>query len=175
MPSTPILPSEMNVASTNAASEPAQPADDASLVNQSAELGRPLPDPDHVPGRPVVLFDGHCEFCKASVGLLRRFDWGDRKLSYLSMHDERVAKRYPRLSAERMTREMVIVQPDGTDHGGSDAVRLLSRLLPTLWWAMPVLHFPGTAWLWRWLYAMVAKNRYRIMGRSCDSGGCRIG
>ncbi|MEM6777145.1 MAG: DUF393 domain-containing protein [Planctomycetota bacterium] len=133
-----------------------------------------LPDPDANPNRPVVLFDGHCRFCQASVRQLQRLDRRGKHLSFLSMHDPRVQQRYPDLTHEQLMREMVIVEPGGARHAGSDAVRFLSRRLPALWLAAPILHLPGTAGLWRSLYAWVARNRYRIAGRQCDSGSCQI-
>ncbi|MEM6980128.1 MAG: DUF393 domain-containing protein [Planctomycetota bacterium] len=133
-----------------------------------------LADPDAFPDRPVVLFDGLCRFCQASVRSLNRLDIGSGRLSYLSMQDPRVAQRYPDLTEAQLMQEMVIVEPSGRRHGGSNAVRFLSRHLPSLWIAMPILHFPGTAGLWRWLYRFVARNRYRIAGRDCDSGTCQI-
>lgn len=134
--------------------------------------GRRLPDPDDAPRADVVIYDGHCTFCQAQVRRLRRLDCCGGRLAFISLHDPRVAERYPQLShAERME-QMFVVRPDGASYGGSSAVRYLSRRLPLLWWAVPLLHLPGTAGLWRWLYGQVAKRRYRLAGKSCDGDAC---
>ena len=131
-----------------------------------------LPDPDQLSDdsapRDVVIYDGECNFCRAQVKRLRGFDWGDKRLAYISLHDPRVKERYPDLSHDDLMRQMYVVDPQGNRHGGADAVRYLSRRLPFLWPAAPVLHLPGTARLWRWLYNEVAKRRYKISGRQCE-------
>ena len=131
-----------------------------------------LPDPDQLPGSDVVIFDGQCRFCRGQVNNVRRLDLGGKTLSYLSLHDGRVGQRYPDLSHDQLMAQMYVVDASGKRHGGSDAVRYLTRRLPLLWPAMPLLHLPGTAWLWRWAYAQVAKRRYRISGEVCDQDAC---
>lgn len=134
-----------------------------------------LPDPDDSPGSDVVIFDGQCRFCQGQVRNLRRLDWEGKRLSFLSLHDPRVAQRYPSLSHDVLMSQMFVVRPDGSMYGGGDAVRYLSRRLPTLWWAMPILHLPGTAALWRWAYHQVAARRYRIAGKTaCDQDACAV-
>ena len=136
-----------------------------------------LPDPDASPNTDVVIFDGQCRFCRRQVGLLRRFDVRGRRLAYLSLHDARVAERYPDLSHDQLMQQMYVVDRAGRRHGGADAVRYLSRRLPLLWIAAPALHFPGSARLWRRLYQEVAKRRYRLAGKSadaCDGDACGV-
>lgn len=133
-----------------------------------------LPDPDSLSDCDVVIYDGECEFCRGQVRNLRRLDSGGSRLGFLSLHDPRVAERFPDLSHDQLMKEMVVVDQQGTRHGGADAVRYLTRRLPLLWPAAPILHVPGSAGLWRWLYQQVAKRRYRIAGRSCDGGTCDV-
>jgi predicted DCC family thiol-disulfide oxidoreductase YuxK len=135
-----------------------------------------LPDPDTTPNSDVVIFDGECNFCKSQVARLHSLDCCGNRLSFLSLHDPRVAGRYPNLTHEQMMEQMYVVDSQGRQFGGSDAVRYLSRRLPLLWPAMPILHLPGTAGLWRWAYHQVAKRRYKISGRSqdCNDGVCSV-
>lgn len=131
-----------------------------------------LPDPDQHPGRDVVIYDGECNFCIAQVKNLQRLDIGGSKLSFLSLHDPRVAQRYPQLTHDRLMSEMVIVDAAGNDYGGSEAVKYLSRRLPALWPVMPILHLPGTAGLWRWGYRQIAKRRYQLAGKRSGEKQC---
>jgi predicted DCC family thiol-disulfide oxidoreductase YuxK len=137
-----------------------------------------LPDPDARPKSDVVIYDGDCRFCTGQVRNLRRLDRCGSRLSFLSLHDPRVAQRYPDLSHDALMEQMYVVDTRGRRHGGSDAVRYLTRRLPLLWPAMPILHLPGTARLWRWAYQQVAKRRYKISGKTggkgCDSDACSI-
>jgi len=139
-------------------------------------MAKPFRDPDQSPGTDVVIYDGDCNFCKAAVNQLRRLDRFGPRLSYLSLHDPRVAERYPNLSYDQLMDQMYVIDQAAKQHGGSDAVRYLTRRLPLLWPAMPILHLPGTAGLWRWGYQQVAKRRYKISGRGkdCDKDACAI-
>ncbi|QDV65595.1 thiol-disulfide oxidoreductase DCC family protein [Crateriforma conspicua] len=132
-----------------------------------------LPDPDSMESSDVVIYDGQCNFCRAQVQRLHRLDLSGR-LTFLSLHDDRVNDRYPDLQYEDLMQQMYVVDQNGDAHGGSEAVRYLSRRLPLLWPAVPILHLPGTASLWRWLYQQVAKRRYRLAGKSCDGDTCSI-
>ena len=81
-----------------------------------------LPDSDALPDADVVIFDGQCRFCNSQV---RRLHWLDRgsRLSFLSLHDERVAQRYPELSHADLMRQMYVIDSEGNAHGGSDSIR----------------------------------------------------
>ena len=133
-----------------------------------------LPDPDERTGSDVVIYDGECRICTGQIERLVRWDSG-RRLSYLSLHDPRVADRYPDLSHDALMKEMYVVDPAGGRHAGAWALRRLSRRLPSLWWLAPVLNFPGTLPLWNWLYRQIASRRYRF-GRveACENGACHL-
>ena len=133
-----------------------------------------LPDPDALPGSDVVIFDGQCNFCRAQVTRLRRLDWSGKRLSFISLHDERIAQRYPDLTFDQLMDQMYVIDTRGGKHGGADAVRYLSRRLPLVWVTAPILHLPGTARLWRWMYKQVAKRRYKLAGKSCENDVCSV-
>jgi predicted DCC family thiol-disulfide oxidoreductase YuxK len=129
-----------------------------------------LPTPAERPESDVVVYDGDCRICTTQV---RKLPWWDcqGRLSYLSLHDPEVARRFPDLTHERMMQEMVIVDRYGNRHWGPEAIRYLTRRLRRLWWAAPFLYFPGSMLLWRPLYRWIARNRYRLSGTACDDGG----
>jgi predicted DCC family thiol-disulfide oxidoreductase YuxK len=137
-------------------------------------MANALPDPDQLADTDVVIYDGECRFCQRQVRNLRRLDRFGERLSFLSLHDPRVAQRYPDLTHDELMTQMYVVDIDGNRHGGSDAVRYLTRRLPLLWPAMPILHLPGTARLWRWGYNQIAKRRYLISGQSCQDDACAV-
>ena len=133
-----------------------------------------LADPDTLSDADVVIYDGECNFCRSQVAKLRRLDCCGNRLSFLSLHDPRVAERYPDLSHDELMEQMYVVDRSDRRHGGADAVRYLSRRLPLLWIAAPILHIPGTARLWRWMYKQVAKRRYKLAGKSCENEVCSV-
>ena len=149
-------------------------ADVEQAVGEPAVKG--LPDPDAAPNTDVVIYDGECNFCKSQVARLRSLDWFGNRLSFLSLHDPRVAERYPNLTHDQLMDQIYVIDRQGRQFGGSEAVRVLSRRLPLLWPVMPILHLPGTAGLWRWGYNEIAKRRYKISGRSkdCSKDACSI-
>lgn len=129
-----------------------------------------LPDPELFPDRDVVIWDGQCNFCRSQVQRLRQLDWRGR-LSYISLHDPRVAQRYPELSHQQLMEQLWLITPAGQRFGGADAIRYLSLRMPTLWPIAPLMHIPGSGPLWRWLYGLVARQRYRIAGKDCGPDG----
>jgi predicted DCC family thiol-disulfide oxidoreductase YuxK len=132
-----------------------------------------LPSPAERPDADVVIFDGHCGICTAQVNKLPFWDCQHR-LSYLSLHDPEVQRRWPDVSHDRLMQEMLIVDRDGNRHWGPEAIRYLTRRLRRLWWAAPLAYFPGSMLLWRPLYRWVARNRYRFSGDACADGTCQL-
>jgi predicted DCC family thiol-disulfide oxidoreductase YuxK len=138
-----------------------------------------LPDPSELPGADVVIYDGDCNFCIGQVKNLRRLDCCGGRLAFLSLHDPRVEEHYPDLTHEQLMAQMYVIDGKNRRHGGGDAVRYLSRRLPLLWPVAPILHLPGSASLWRWMYNQVARRRYKIAGRKtgeavCENDACAV-
>ena len=132
-----------------------------------------LPTPEDRPDTDVVIYDGNCRICTAQVSKLPWWDCQAR-LSYVSLHDPLVARRWPDLSLERLMEEMCIVDTRGRQHWGPEAVRHLTRRLRRLWWATPFFHFPGSMLFWRPVYRWIARNRYRLSGDVCDDDACQL-
>jgi predicted DCC family thiol-disulfide oxidoreductase YuxK len=138
------------------------------------KLEKPLPTPEERPGSDVVIYDGQCKFCSAQV---RKLAWWDcrKRLSYISLHDPEVAKRYPDLTHEMLMEQMYVVDRDGQRHGGAAAFRYLTRRLRRLWWLMPVMHIPFSLPLWQFIYRFIAKHRYWFgKVEQCDSDSCNV-
>jgi len=133
-----------------------------------------LADPESRPDADVVIYDGHCRICTGGVELLARFDWGGR-LAFLSLHDPRVAERYPDLTHDQMMEEMYVVDRQGTKRAGAPAFRYLTRRLPVLWPVAPIMHIPLSMYLWGWIYRRIARARYRF-GKldDCADGSCKV-
>jgi predicted DCC family thiol-disulfide oxidoreductase YuxK len=134
-----------------------------------------LPTPQDRPDADVLIYDGDCRFCTAGVQRIAGWDKKGR-VSFLSLHDPEVYRRYPDLTHDYLMTTMVLVDRKGKRHAGAAAMRYLSRHLPRLWPLMPFLHIPFSLPVWQWLYRQVAKRRYKIAGKmsDCDNGACAI-
>src|SRR5262245_4295473 len=133
-----------------------------------------LPTPQERLDADVVIYDGNCRICTAQV---RKLAWWDcqGKLAYLSLHDPDVARRFPDLTHEMLMDQMYVVDRQGRRHGGAEAIRYLTRRLRRLWWLAPLLHIPGSLPVWQWLYAQVARRRYRFGSvQKCDDKACEL-
>ncbi|MEM1303442.1 MAG: DCC1-like thiol-disulfide oxidoreductase family protein, partial [Planctomycetota bacterium] len=73
------------------------PTDQAAVLPDAGNTRDAFPPPADRPGADVVLYDGECNFCRAQMQRLTRWDTGGR-LAYLSIHDPVVAERWPDLS-----------------------------------------------------------------------------
>lgn len=146
------------------------------MATTSNQHQRPnLPSPEERPEADVVIYDGDCRFCTGQVERIARLDRGGR-LAFISLHDPRVAERYPDLTHDRLMEEMVVVDGQGNRHGGAAGFRYFTRRLPLLWPLAPMMHIPFSLPLWQWGYRLIAKHRYKLMGKNdrCDDSSCAV-
>ena len=133
-----------------------------------------LPGPAERPDGEVLIYDGHCRICTSQITRLARWDTRGR-LAYLSLHDPSVAERYPELSHDALMKDMYLIDKRGHAHRGAEVIRYLSRKLPWMWPAAPILHLPGSMKLWQWMYRQIANRRYRFgKVEQCDNGACSL-
>ncbi len=135
--------------------------------------GSALADPAQRRGAELLVYDGRCRFCIAQMQTLNRLDFRGQ-LAFLSLHDERVAHFLPGIGRQDLLKQIYVVGRDARVYGGADAIRYLSRRIPGIWWLAPLLHIPGSLWLWRWLYRQVAKRRYWFGQVDCEEGTCSV-
>ncbi|WP_428985933.1 thiol-disulfide oxidoreductase DCC family protein [Streptomyces pyxinicus] len=111
--------------------------------------------------RPVLVYDGDCGFCTASVALARRWirprcDIAARQ--WADLEDLGVAP-------ERAEYEALWVTPDGRVCGGAQAVAGLLSSARGVWpVAGAVLRLPPVRWAAHGVYRLVARNRHRLPG-----------
>lgn len=123
------------------------------------------------PGKHVVLYDGHCRFC---TGQARNLVALARKgaLELRSFQDTGVLDAFPGITHDACMEAMHLVTPGGRVYRGFEAV---ARSVATRRVLAPfalLYYIPGIRQACDALYALVARNRYRIMGRAVASGEC---
>lgn len=120
--------------------------------------------------RPVVVYDGHCGYCRRQVERLQRWDTRDQ-FEYVPRQAKGLDERFPALAEGDFNTGLRLIDRDGRIHVGADAIYLISRRLPRTKWAAWLYRVPGINWISQRAYAWIAKNRYRLAG-SCESGAC---
>jgi predicted DCC family thiol-disulfide oxidoreductase YuxK len=123
-------------------------------------------------GRDVLLYDGHCRLCVGGAKAFRKLMPSD-KVVLQSFREPGVLERYPQLTLERCEKGMQLIRPDGRHFEGAEAV---VQGLRYRWWgkAAFVYYVPGLRQLVNWVYGLIARYRFKILGRTCDSEACAI-
>lgn len=101
-------------------------------INGRAEsLNEP---PERVrPAHPVLLYDDHCKFCRASAELVQAWD-RESRFDLLPLSDPLAASLLsPMTEAERME-SIHVVQPDGSITSAGQAALSLCAQLPAASW-----------------------------------------
>ncbi|MBE7183102.1 MAG: thiol-disulfide oxidoreductase DCC family protein [Methylobacterium mesophilicum] len=111
----------------------------------------------------LMVFDGVCNFCSAQVRLLLKIDRAGaiRFCAIQSPYGRHLAQRFGIDPDDPST---FLFFDGGRPLEKSDAVIALARRLPLPWTGLRLLRFVPRG-LRDELYGMVARNRYRILGR----------
>ncbi|MEU8523269.1 DUF393 domain-containing protein [Streptomyces sp. NBC_01216] len=113
--------------------------------------------------RPVLVYDGDCAFCTASVTYLKRrlrpacvvTPWQFADLATLGV------------TQQRAEHELLWVSRAGTVYGGAQAVARILLSVGGLWaWLGGLLTLPPLRWIAHGVYRIVATNRTRLPGGS---------
>lgn len=110
------------------------------------------------PQKPVLLFDGDCNFCRRWISRWRDFT-GDA-VEYTPYQHASVAERFPELSPARMAEAVHLVTTDGSVHTAADAVfRALAVPRGRHWTMWAYQRSPAFARTTEFFYAFVARHR----------------
>jgi predicted DCC family thiol-disulfide oxidoreductase YuxK len=123
----------------------------------------------------VVLYDGLCRFCTGSAKKLQRLG-GKSRLETVSFQEEGVLERFPGIGYDALMKRMHVVMPDGRVFAGAEAVTRVLAALPVVGPLAFGYYVPGIRQLAELTYDTIAKNRYRIAGKSgaCEGGTCHL-
>lgn len=128
--------------------------------------------PRCTPLRCTIIYDGACNFCLRQMDRIRRGD-RDQAFEFVPYQSPDVAVQFPQLAATDFSTGLRIVLPNGTVRRGADAVYEIARRMPGRRWLAPLYQVPGLKQLARFGYGIIARNRYRLAGKS-DSQSCGI-
>lgn len=147
-------------------------------MNRLSRIGDAPVQPDervvrceHPPSQTTVLFDGHCRFCVRSAAMLARLGKGRLKLE--SFREDGVLERFAPLGLAQCERAMQCISTDGRITEGAAAIVESMRGR----WFGPLArayYLPGIRQAADAIYAVIARHRFRLAGRACDDGTCRL-
>ncbi len=111
--------------------------------------------------RPLLIFDGDCGFCTASVDVIRRWIRPDCAIEpWQNIAIERFG-----LTPDDCSTAVQYVDSERRVHDGSRAVMRMLRNAPAPW---PVIgavgDAPGIAWVADRVYRWIAAHRHRLPG-----------
>jgi predicted DCC family thiol-disulfide oxidoreductase YuxK len=126
-------------------------------------------------GPMTVLYDGACRFCTSSAQSLRRWMGTDR-VALADFQAPGVLEGYPSISRDACIKRMHVVMPNGRIFAGAEAFARMLATLRWVGWAAWVYYVPGLRQLANVTYDIIARNRYRLFGRTedCEEGKCRL-
>jgi predicted DCC family thiol-disulfide oxidoreductase YuxK len=109
--------------------------------------------------RPVILFDGVCHLCNWFVQFILRRDPAGQ-FDFAPLQSEFARTRLGTLHLE----SVVLLEDGQVFHAEAAALRILSRL-QSPWPAVAEIAgwLPGP--LLKWIYRVVARNRYKLFGK----------
>ena len=124
-------------------------------------------------GRSLLIYDGSCGFCRASIRPLLAMDMlgALKKLNY--HHEKDLAGLHPALNLGACQSQLHLLEPGGKLYGGFGAFRQMTLKLPMLWPFVPIVYLPGMCLLGDGVYRTVANNRYLFHAtKACKNNQC---
>lgn len=120
----------------------------------------------------LVLFDGECIFCVRQAARLAKFVGSTLTTLPLQTPDVLSALGIDRQAARLA---LHLVTKEGQIHLGLEAVVVALRHKPLLGTLVKLYYLPGFRALGDLSYRLVARSRYRLMGRAVQAGECPSG
>src|SRR5262245_44504679 len=91
-----------------------------------------VPRVARLPGKPIIIFDGECTFCRRWIARARQTT-GER-VEYIPLQSDEIAAQYPELGREDLESAVHLVEPDGQVTRGAEAAARL--LAPDIAWPL---------------------------------------
>lgn len=111
----------------------------------------------------IVLFDGVCNFCNASINFIIRRDRGGY-FKFAPLQSETGERLIDEHNIDTVETDSIILVEGGRVFTHSDAALRIARRLDRMWsWAYAFIVVPRA--LRDLVYKLIARNRYRIFGR----------
>jgi predicted DCC family thiol-disulfide oxidoreductase YuxK len=114
--------------------------------------------------RLLVIYDGACRLCQWQADWLRRLV-DARRVELVPYQTPGILARHPDLDEAAARASLQVVTASGDRLDGARAVLAVLRTVPLLAPLTLAYHLPGVPRLAEAGYALVARNRFHILGR----------
>jgi lipase maturation factor 1 len=109
-----------------------------------------------MPDEPLVIYDGHCGFCRIWIEYWKALTGG--RLAYAPSQE--VGSRYPKIRPEEFAESVQLVLPSGEVRRGAQAVFVTLTYAPGMAWLLWTYeHVPGFAAVSEGAYGWIAAHR----------------
>jgi len=116
-----------------------------------------------VSDKPIILFDGVCNFCNAMVNFIIRQDKKNIFL-FAALQSDSGKKLLDQYQIYWKANDSFILIENGEAHmKGNAALKLYSRL--PWYWKWTQIFWIVPKFIRDWVYSVIAKNRYRWFGK----------
>ncbi|HTS18977.1 MAG TPA: lipase maturation factor family protein [Verrucomicrobiae bacterium] len=110
------------------------------------------------PSKPVLIFDGDCNFCRRWISRWRE-STADR-VEYIPLQDPSIASRFPELPRAQCEQSVQLVDTDGAIYSAAEAVFRSLACAPRHRWSLWLYQrLPGVSPVTESFYRFVAKHR----------------
>ncbi|WP_123041269.1 thiol-disulfide oxidoreductase DCC family protein [Cohnella candidum] len=129
--------------------------------------------------RLIVVYDGECNLCLATVDKLRKMPVR-AELTFVPLQKlvSGETKPWPGIDdvpLSALSAQLHVTDEAGKRYSGVDGVLKLLSLIPSMSGLAAIGRLPGFHGISRLLYRLVARYRYRLFGRtSCSDGVCSL-
>jgi predicted DCC family thiol-disulfide oxidoreductase YuxK len=113
--------------------------------------------------RPIILFDGVCNFCNGSINFLIRQDKKD-VFRFAPLQSQTGQKLLAQYQIQKKGFESFVLLQDGKAYQKSTAALKVLKQLPWYWKALKVFWIVP-AFLRNAIYDFIARNRYKWFGK----------
>jgi predicted DCC family thiol-disulfide oxidoreductase YuxK len=123
----------------------------------------------------TVLYDGECRFCTRSAHAIQR-RFGRDRVALENFQEPGILERHPGVTHQAAMKKMQLVTAEGRIFAGAEAVARIAATTRFVGWLAYLYYVPGIKQLADLGYALVARYRYKLFGRTeaCDGGTCHL-
>ncbi|MCX2740195.1 thiol-disulfide oxidoreductase DCC family protein [Pontibacter anaerobius] len=121
-------------------------------------------DLEQLQGRPVVFYDGTCGFCQGSVQVALKYN-SKQDLYFAALQSGVLEALVPRPEIPHPLPDSILFYENGRLYTESDAILRIARHLDFPVSILAVFRIIPVSFR-NFVYRLVAKNRYRIAGRT---------